>query len=477
MPTDEYIHGNDLSTPEKIAGSAADALDEKIVLLEKRVNNIFLSVNSIEQFSSEIDARKNEVNDFLSSLKKEKSAFASLLKAIASISSSAKEKEGQIQDNLIKSNNLVHVIDGQHDQVAGKLKEIDALQSELSALDEIKKSLEECKVTANEDAKKINDIYNNVQSQLAFAQKKNSFIDVVYKEIIGHDTKNEDGEDVHVDGLKDELKKSFDDLMEGFQNLSKDFKDLKISSNKDFSSFISASREEYKNTLRQLEDLLPGALATGLSHAYDKKKREEVVEQKRNAAVFIKCVIGLICISFIPIAVDFFLVVGKGIDILKVVEDTPKMIVLMMPIYVPILWLAHSANKKINLSKRLIEEYTHKSVLGKTFSGLSKQISDLSQSDSVKNELREKLLFNLLHVSSENPGKLITDYQKSDHPLMEALENSAKLAASVERLAKIPGFSSMAKKLSEKSEKLLEEKRKQVDTGLDAQDELQKEKN
>jgi hypothetical protein len=62
----------------------------------------------------------------------------------------------------------------------------------------------------------------------------------------------------------------------------------------------------------------------------------------------------------------------------------------------------------------LIEEYTHKGVLSKTFEGLATQIEELGDSET-SNELRVKLLFNLLHVNSENPGKLISDYKTTDH--------------------------------------------------------------
>ena len=76
-------------------------------------------------------------------------------------------------------------------------------------------------------------------------------------------------------------------------------------------------------------------------------------------------------------------------------------------------------------------------------------------------------------MSAENPGKLITNYNKSDHPLMDALENSAKLADSVSALAKIPGFSSLANKLAQKADNVIRENSKKVETGLDVQETLE----
>ena len=133
----------------------------------------------------------------------------------------------------------------------------------------------------------------------------------------------------------------------------------------------------------------------------------------------------------------------------------------MMPLYIPILWVAYSANKSYKLSKRLIEEYTHKGVISKTFEGLSTQVSGISDTKMAE-ELKLKLLFNLVSVNSENPGKLISDYNKSDHPLMDALDKSSQMADAVVKLAKIPGFSRMARHLDEKANKVLAEEEKKI---------------
>jgi len=140
--------------------------------------------------------------------------------------------------------------------------------------------------------------------------------------------------------------------------------------------------------------------------------------------------------------------------------------------YSPILWLPYSTNKKSNLSKRIIEEYTHKSVLGRTYEGLSNQIDSISNSDGISDELRVKLLFNILQVSAENPGKLISDYNKSDHPLMEALENSEKLGSSMDRLENLPGFSTLVAKLSSKSKKIRKNAESLIDKGLEVNEVL-----
>ena len=109
--------------------------------------------------------------------------------------------------------------------------------------------------------------------------------------------------------------------------------------------------------------------------------------------------------------------------------------------------------------------------MSKTFEGLSNQISEISQSNKdLAIDLRFKLLYNLLEVSSENPGKLISDYRKGDHPLMDALEKSTKLADAFKKLADIPGFKAIAQKLADKSNEIQNEQLAKVKNGLTLSD-------
>ena len=233
-----------------------------------------------------------------------------------------------------------------------------------------------------------------------------------------------------------------------------------------FDKLIANSTNKFNEVNEQLIGLLPGSMAAGLSAAYEKKKEAEEGILENLERRFRNAILGLVLVSLIPFAVDIFLLAVEQRKLVDVIKDTPSLIVAILPIYFPILWLAYSASKKSNLSKRLIEEYTHKAVLGKTFSGLSNQIETLEHQGTVKEELRIKLLFNVLQVSSENPGKLITDYNKSDHPLMDVLESSSKLSDAVNSLSKIPGFSSVANQLNKHIDKKIEEQSKKIDRGI-----------
>lgn len=350
----------------------------------------------------------------------------------------------------------------------------------LAAANKLPESVAEIGALAEASRKQSEDL----QSLLNHSMKRKADIDDLHKSICGYEIKNSEGVSEHVDGLKDELEKSYtsvssrtdklsDVLDEVTSEIAEKHKEQLSEELVKFEEFITDSNEKVVAVSDQLKALLPGAMAAGLSAAYEEKKTDEETALKGYNLGFRLAILGLVFVSLIPLAVDVYLLNWKGADLVKVLQDTPNLIISILPLYFPVLWLAYSTNKRLNLSKRLIEEYTHKAVLGKTFSGLSNQIDSLPQESLVKDELRTRLLFNILQVSAENPGKLITNYQKSDHPLMEALETSAKLSDAVDALSKIPGFSSIAKRLSAKSDELLRAQENKVDFGLATQDVLE----
>ncbi|MNL23214.1 hypothetical protein D3C87_1445900 [compost metagenome] len=145
--------------------------------------------------------------------------------------------------------------------------------------------------------------------------------------------------------------------------------------------------------------------------------------------------------------------VAGGKTIQDIAALSPNVFLAMLPIYIPCLWVAYSSDKKAKLSKRLAEEYAHKASLSKTFEGISRQVGKIADS-TLSADLESKLLYNLIQVSAENPGKLISDYDKSDHPLYEALEKGLGYTQSLEKISFIPGIN----KILAKSQKIAQKR-------------------
>jgi hypothetical protein len=447
--------------------ATAQAASERALEIEAKIKNT----------KAGVDAALKELMEYSEAAKLE-------LDKVKKVSGNAEVWAGEIaalntQNTIVcsKANELKNSISAACDEMTTDLAVIKAALVDAQKLPEqveaIKKVLE-ASTTAGK----------NIESLFTHSMNKKSEIDELHVQILGSDIKGADGKVERVDGLVDILSRSYialeaqitalEAVADGAVKEVLDQHQASVNSDKKrFEELVTTSEQRYKAINDEILGLMPGAMAAGLSAAYEKKKDDEVKSLEKHEDSF-KLAIGLmVAVSLIPFFVDVFLLGWKGADLVDVIKGTPSLIISILPLYFPVLWFAYSSSKKLNLSKRLIEEYTHKAVLGKTFSGLSNQIESLPKESVVRDELRTRLLFNMLQVSSENPGKLITDYNKSDHPLMDALENSAKLSDAVEALAKLPGFSGLAKKLAARTDELLSAQVQKVESGLATQDALE----
>lgn len=407
-------------------------------------------------------------------------------------STNIKKQHEEIKEKNIELLKIIQNLQTQHETTSTSISTLETkINSTNTNIANLEKQLAKQELLSaqidsiSELSTKASSLYSDLTAIQDNALKRRATIEQIFLDINGREFKAEDGSVQREPGLRDSLEKTYEELSIKIEQLDSATAEeiKKITENhetslatliENFEKLINDSKSRVDTVDNELKALLPGSLAAGLSAAYEAKTTNEVEAQKEYATNFRNSIYAMIAISLIPFSVDAYLLIEKGMDIISVINNTPKLILSIFPLYLPILWFAYSSNKKLNLSKRLIEEYTHKAVLGKTFSGLSNQIENLPHEASVKEELRTRLLFNLLQVSAENPGKLITDYNKTDHPFMEALEKSAKLSETVESLAKLPGFSALAEKLAAKSQKIINEQTQKVQQGLEIQDELTK---
>lgn len=339
--------------------------------------------------------------------------------------------------------------------------QVDELESVISEISKSKTLLQDCgklNTAYAETGKKIDLIYKNTQEKV-------DKIDDAYLEIFGYeDDDPATGKSRTVQGLKDKLENSYKELSKKIEDSSTDILKTKDESVASIARVEKSWTDQMTGLKRKIESLLPDALTAGLSHAFSQKRQEELKEMHLTGRTFIIAITCLVFVSLIPfgISVNF---IAQGQELQDVIGRLPRLVMAIFPLYIPILWVAYSSNRRINLSKRLIEEYTHKEVLSKTYEGLSRQISELPEGETSQ-ELRTKLLFTILDISGENPGKLISDYNKSDHPMMDALDKSVQLTNAVEKLAKLPGFRKLATMMEKSADKLLAEQGEKAVRGL-----------
>lgn len=427
------------------------------------------AANSARTYRANVKKMKEEVEEHLNFIRGSHKSVTELTPSITQITDSIHQNAEDSEVVLKELKQVEYNVELLKTKVTEDTNEI------LNLLGE-HENLQEKLNGAQNQLVNIEDIESKVQGILKNVTSHHSKVRDLKNEIIGYDVEAEDGSIEHIEGLKDELTVTYTKLEDDVKNLNEQlnllrnenivaFEEFSTKSEKSLQGVIKEQQSQYDDIYDQIVRLLPTALTAGLSGAYNEKITQEKEDIEVHKKTFSRAILGLVLISLIPFAVNTYLFLNLGNDLVKVISDTPKLILSIFPLYLPILWIAYSANKKINLSKRLIEEYTHKGVLSKTYEGLSKQIEEL-EDDTVSTELREKLLFNLLSVNAENPGKLISDYKTTDHPLMDALDKSMKLNDSIEKLKNIPGFSKLVTKLDRENKNIIASANKKSENGL-----------
>ena len=397
---------------EEVNHTASDS-EENIKKIESNVETLLATIkekeSEIERYLTTIKTSSNASTEEADKIKIIFQEMNTILSTLNENLEATDEYKTSIFDKKEKIDDSVEDIENKITSINESLEISNTLPSELES---VQKLLTE-----------TTDIYNSIEGLKNHSLDRKSEIDKLYKEIYGEDITNEENEDTeHIDGLRDKLKKSYIEISKSIEILNNTVNESIEDEKKSFDELLSTSEHKINDVKATLDSLLPGAMSAGLSSAYEKKTDDEKTAKESLETSFRNSVFFLVAVSLLPVGIDVYLFTN-GSELIQVIKDTPNLILSIFPIYLPILWYAYSSSKKLNLSKRLIEEYTHKASLGKTFEGLSTQIESLSDSD-VRDELRSKLLFNLLNASAENPGELIKDYQKSDHPIMEALNEN-----------------------------------------------------
>ncbi|GAA4881516.1 hypothetical protein [Ferrimonas pelagia] len=464
-----------LATTESDIAKLADDVDSIRKSAPEHYKEIEKNSRSITSLQTHIKRRSGEI------AKDEKAAKES----IASIEE-IKEESQTISDSLKEQSETITTtaskIEEYNTQIESQLKTCNDLANKsvllTQRLEELQSSIEEIE-SQSTDATSLIENIKNLRQQ---AVKERNEIRTSYEDIYGYETEdyNEHGELIKVKGkiefldesykkIDNELSDLYEDNIKKSSNITKELHSISEGYESKFQQYISDCRSNYNKSKKQIDDLLPAALTAGLAAAYDKKIDDEIEQLKQHENSFQRSIYVLIAISLLPVLIIVFKNDG-AFDLDTITKLIQGLSPLTLPLYAPVVWLAYSANKKYKLSKRLIEEYTHKGVLSKTFEGLSKQVQDIPEGD-ISHELRTKLLYNLVDVNSENPGKLISDYNKSDHPIMDVLDKSSQLADAMSKVSKIPGMQAITKRLGEKNKQLITDEDRKISTTIENMDE------
>lgn len=306
-------------------------------------------------------------------------------------------------------------------------------------------------LTTLEDTQRVTqERLDEVSEMLDSSSNESDDIDKLHSQLFGYE--KDDG--TIVEGKKKKLENVYGDLEQKAADMQASMLKFEAEYKQTCQATIDQSKTELNAIKTTLEGLLPAGLTAGLSSAYAQNRDMEETEHTKSFITFVVCIIGMILLALIPVSVNFWLWWHDQRNVLEILSKLPREIFCILPLYVPLLWLAFFANKRTNLSKRLIEEYKHKEAVSKTYEGLVKQIDKLEDKKS-SSELRARLLYNTVMLSEKNPGELIKNFNRPDNPLLDVLNEGSRFSEAIGRLAAIPGvdkiFKTVAKKKAELS--------------------------
>lgn len=452
-----------LSKVEEALGKIDQHLDSIAsrveMLTPEGIGEVLASADRVVDVERVLNAKRDEATSLLGELENVRSTANSLRDKVAEQASEATQKNSEVESTL----GSIKAAEVEYQETLSSVKQklgiLDAAFAKYPNLEEEIELLESAAASAQENEKKTDLSLSNIN-------KRREEVEDLHRQVFGYTHRDETtGEEKQVPGLKEELEKAYEKLDGRIGAIRKEVGEVSGKYQDAFKAFEKEHKVKYRSINDEISSLLPGALTAGLSAAFAEKKKEEVKNSEVLQKRFQTGIWLMAGASLIPIlAGGFFLFRGLGWE--QVLLRVPRMVFTMLPLYIPILWFTYSASKKLNLSKRLIEEYAHKEVLSRTYEGLAKQIQALGDAGQSA-ELRFRLLANFLMATSENPGKLISNYQASDHPVMEALEQSYKLQVAVDKLEGIPGLDKLAAKFEKRRVAKISEREEKIKDGLD----------
>lgn len=405
-------------------------------VLEMKKNN---NNHETDNYMKELERLKNILSELSGRIEKceknipeETKIAESLVRGLAHLKGKYKEYE-KIYNDIVTKTSTISGLTKSAEEDTTKLHDIkDKIQEISSQADEIKEAIE-ANPDIIKDIENMNNQITNVSTLYSQAEKDKKEIRKLYQILFGYDiTNKETGEIEHKEGLKQQLDATYDKLVSQMATLEKNTK-------QNFENTIEGWTEQYNAIKDKVENLLPGAMSTGLAEAYKAKRETEEEAYNSGSSKFIWMIGILAAIAGIPTIVTIALIFCKDIAVGTAIGNASRLALMLTPVCAALIWLGVFQNKNLKTSKKLIEEYSHKEATAKTYAGLAKQVSEVGD-DEMSQKLKIKLLEQTLDAAAKNPSDCITNHEKSDNPMMALLNVSAKWvsrAGGAENVAKL----------------------------------------
>ena len=289
------------------------------------------------------------------------------------------------QELLELLDNLVNGIQKQHDTAKELTDEIEKQCKELNT--ELLK-IQAHKKTANTLSDEISKQHENVKNLNSEVQKWHDDSKTSVSEI--QEQQKKAGELIDAIQKQSEATNTCFSEIEEQKNTAKQLT-VEIKEQHDTDTKIIAEKQKkYKELVKQIEDLLPGATSAKLAGSYHKARTEK--KTKWYWIGFIGALIALM--------MTYIFILLKEITWMTIVTRTITGI--------PLVWIAWYCQKSISQTNRIKEEYHHKQRVMAVFDGFSKQIDELTKDNLEQNkEKKLELISVIINAIKKNPAEKI----------------------------------------------------------------------
>lgn len=305
-----------------------------------------------------------------------------------------------------------------HDKIKGLFGEVNENSQDIrETLDQVNQTKQEFDEKVNsileflEENPDLSEEAQNLEAIIENIKGLQKQILVIYKQIYGFDNKDPNGQILnHEEGLKDKLEKSYYTVSNKIAQLEKDAKES-------YQKYLSEWEDNFKKLKLSIESLLPAATSAGLASAYNDKKMAEESSLRWGFGWFV----AIICCM---------VVIGISLLLPQTAPGENDYIALFsrLVLFAPLIWIGIYQNKKINISKKIIEEYAHKASMMQTFNGLFIQMFKRGDNGEYisSDKVRETFLLQTLNTVNKNPAECISECNKSDNPMVDIVKLALK---------------------------------------------------
>lgn len=195
----------------------------------------------------------------------------------------------------------------------------------------------------------------------------------------------------------------------------------------EYENQLKALTERCEAQLKLITDLLPGATAAGLAHAFDNRRKTFLRPAGRWQLLFVLSVLSIVGLTVMALWHSFTDGAAPTYD------ELFRMWLARLPVMIALVWLALHSSREAALAKRLEEDYGYKAAIAACFEGFKNQVSAVGGSVSPDSALA-RLLKNTLQTIAEPPGRIYDKHALAVTPADEAKEALKMTAGAVSQV-------------------------------------------